>query len=125
MAPPQFIEKLFAGERCRPEKIWGLMERIWPRNTQRVSGYSIPEKSFRNRLGEIDIVAKYQDHLVICGVKSRSSGKIDSSLSVTLAERTKFRKLYEVSITRHPNKLRMHPRFDVTSIIFKKTMLQS
>ena len=83
-------------------------------------GYSILEKNFRHRLGEIDIVSEYEGHLVICEVKSRSSGKIDPSLSVTLAKHTKLRKLYEVSITRHPNKLRMHPRFDVTSIFLKK-----
>ena len=83
-------------------------------------GYSILERNFRHRLGEIDIVAEYEGHLVICEVKSRSSGKIDPSLSVTLAKRTKLRKLYEVFITRHPNKLKIQPRFDVISIIFQK-----
>ena len=83
-------------------------------------GYSILERNFRNRLSEIDIVDEYEGHLIICEVKSRSSGKIDPSLSVTLAKRTKLRKLYEVFITRHPNKLKMQPRFDVISIIFQK-----
>ncbi len=83
-------------------------------------GYSILERNFRHRLGEIDIVAEYKDHLVICEVKSRSSGKIDPSLSVTLAKRTKLRKLYEVFITRYPSKLRLQPRFDVISIIFQQ-----
>ena len=76
-------------------------------------GHSILERNFRHRLGKIDIVAEYEGHLVICEVKSRSSGKIDPSLFVILAKRTKHRKLYEVSITRHPNKLIMQPRFDV------------
>ena len=74
-------------------------------------GYSILERNFRHRLGEIDIVAEYEGHLVIYEVKSRSSSKIDPSLSVTLAKRTKLRKLYEVFITKHPNKLKMKPRF--------------
>ena len=39
-------------------------------------GYSILERNFRHRLGEIDILAEYEGHLVICEVKSRSSGKI-------------------------------------------------
>jgi len=53
-------------------------------------GYSILERNFRHRLGEIDIVAEYEGHLVICEEKSRSSGKIDPSLPVTLAKRTKL-----------------------------------
>jgi Holliday junction resolvase-like predicted endonuclease len=32
--------------------------------------YSILERDFRHRLGEIDIVAEFKDHLVICEVKS-------------------------------------------------------
>lgn len=83
-------------------------------------GYTILERNFRYRLGEIDIVAEYEGHLVICEVKSRSSGKIDLSHSATLAKHTKLRKLYEVFVTRHPNKLKMQPRFDVISIIFQK-----
>ena len=82
--------------------------------------YSILERNFRHRLGEIDIVAEYKYHLVNCEVKSRSSGNIDPSLSVTLAKRTKLRKLYEVFINQHPSKLRMQPRFDVISIIFQQ-----
>ena len=38
-------------------------------------GYIILERNFRHRLGEIDIVAEYEGQLVICEVKSRSSGK--------------------------------------------------
>jgi putative endonuclease len=38
-------------------------------------GYSILERNFRHRLGEIDIVAEYEGHLVICEAKSRPSGK--------------------------------------------------
>ena len=76
-------------------------------------GYSILERNFRHRLGEIDIVAEYEGHLVICEAKSRSSGKIVPSLFVILEKRTKHRKLYKVSITQHPNKLIMQPRFDV------------
>ena len=56
--------------------------------------YSILERDFRHRLGEIDIVAEFKDHLVICEVKSRSRGNIAPSLSVTLEKRTKLRKLY-------------------------------
>ena len=82
--------------------------------------YSIPERNFGHHLGEIDIVAEYEGHLIICEVKSRSSSKIDPSLSVTLAKRIKLRKLYEVFITRHPNKLKMQTCFDVISIIFQK-----
>ena len=82
-------------------------------------GYSILGRNFRHRLGEID-VAEYKGLLVVCEVKSSSNDKTDPSLSVTLAKRTKLRKLYEVFITRHPNKLKMQPRFDVISIIFKK-----
>ena len=83
-------------------------------------GYTILERNFRYRLGEIDIVAEYEGRLVICEVKSRSSGKLDLPLSINLAKRTKLRKFYEVFITGHPNKLRMQPRFDVISIIFQK-----
>ena len=52
-------------------------------------GYSILERNIRHRLGEIDIVAEYEGHPIICEVKSRSSGKIDPSLFVILAKRTK------------------------------------
>ena len=82
-------------------------------------GYSILGRNFRHRLGEID-VAEYEGLLVVCEVKSSSNDKIDPSLSVTLAKSTNLRQLYEVFITRHPNKLRMQPRFEVISIIFQK-----
>ena len=82
-------------------------------------GYSILERNFRHRLGEID-VAEYEGLLVVCEAKSSSNDKIDPSLLITLAKRTKLRKLYEIFITRHPNKLKVQPRFDVISIIFQK-----
>ena len=82
-------------------------------------GYSILGRNFRHRLGEID-VAEYKGLLVVCEVKSSSNDKIDPSLSVTLAKRTKLRRFCEVFIAEHPNKLKMQPCFDVISIIFQK-----
>ena len=76
-------------------------------------GYNILERNFRHRLGEIDIVAEYEGHLVICEVKSRSSGKIDPSLFGYSGEAHQTQKTLRSIHYRHPNKLKMQPRFDV------------
>ena len=48
------------------------------------SGYRIVERNHRSRMGELDIIAEYEEFLVFCEVKTRrGTGVPHPSLSVT------------------------------------------
>jgi putative endonuclease len=55
------------------------------------AGYRILARNYRNRLGEIDIIAKDGDTLVFAEVKSRRSNRFGSpKLAVTTAKQRKM-----------------------------------
>ncbi len=54
------------------------------------SGYRIVERNHRSRLGELDIIAEYEEFIVFCEVKTRrGTGGPHPSLSVTAKKNCK------------------------------------
>jgi len=81
------------------------------------NGYQIIEQNYRNRLGEIDIIAKDGDTIVFVEVKSRRTNRFGHpKQAVTPAKQRKISKvaLYYLKTTRQLNR---SGRFDVVSIL--------
>ncbi|MCP4689947.1 MAG: YraN family protein [Desulfobacterales bacterium] len=81
-------------------------------------GYKILERNYRNKLGEIDIIAKEKGSIVFVEVKARKSNRFGPpKLAVTLDKQRKISKtaLYYLKTT---NQFRVKARFDVVSIRF-------
>lgn len=79
------------------------------------AGYSILQRNYHTRYGEIDIVAAYDGFLAFIEVKSR--GKKAISLPREAVTPSKQKKLIDsalVYLADHPSKLQ--PRFDVIEI---------
>jgi putative endonuclease len=56
-------------------------------------GYAVIQRNFRTKYGELDIVARYGELVVIIEVKTRKDAEFaDASDSVTSAKRKKIRK---------------------------------
>lgn len=80
-------------------------------------GYKILERNYRNRLGEIDIVASHQGRIVFVEVKMRRSLRFGSpKLSVTP---TKQRKISMVALSYLKTRYTIDTpaRFDVVSVL--------
>lgn len=57
-------------------------------------GYKILEENFRTSIGEIDIIAKYKNYIVIIEVKRRISGTFgEPTQAVNHRKQTKLKKL--------------------------------
>lgn len=81
-------------------------------------GYRILEKNYRNRLGEIDLIAKDKDILCFIEVKTRYSDKF--GLPEEAITPVKKRHIFKVALAylkRH-NLLDNNARFDVVSVIY-------
>lgn len=61
------------------------------------NGYQIIERNFRNKLGEIDIIAREGDVVSFIEVKSRNSEQFGSALEAI--NKRKMRKLSQVALT--------------------------
>ena len=78
-------------------------------------GYEILEQNFRCKLGELDIVAKMNEYLVFCEVKTKRDPKFHPSYSIT---QKKMKKLHQLGLF-YMSSRRLHqlqPRFDVLAI---------
>ena len=81
----------------------------------RRKGYRVVERSFRTRLGEIDLIVAKDNTLVFCEVKTRLTKKYGEPFeAVTLNKQKRLRKLAELYITSHVTDFNY--RFDVVSI---------
>ena len=87
-------------------------------------GYEILDKNFRNRNGEIDIVAKDNDYIVICEVKFRGdSAKGDPLEAIDFRKQRKlsFMAAYYLSVKGYGNDVPV--RFDVVAIDGQKQVV--
>ena len=82
-------------------------------------GYRIKEKNFKNKLGEIDIVAKDKDTVCFIEVKTRTSEAF--GLPLEAVSRAKQRKLSQMALSylKSKNLLDERARFDIISLIKK------
>ena len=83
--------------------------------------YQIVSRNFYSAFGEIDIVCLYQDTLIFCEVKTRTSTQLNhekAMLSVSLSKQEKIKKTAQSFLTSHPEYDSFFTRFDVISILY-------
>ena len=79
-------------------------------------GYSIFERNYRSRIGEIDIVVEHREYFVFCEVKMfRNRTGLHPSLSVTAKKIEKLRMLGEHYLSQK-HLMHLQPRFDVIAV---------
>ena len=79
-------------------------------------GYSIVERNYRSRIGEIDIVAEHREYLVFCEEKTyRNRTGLHPSLSVTAKKIEKLGMLGEHYLSQK-HLMHLQPRFDVIAV---------
>lgn len=81
-------------------------------------GYKILEKNFRNRFGEIDIIAKDKDTLCFVEVKSRSTDEFGSPFeSIVFRKQKKMARLAFSYLKKERISFEIKARFDVIAAV--------
>lgn len=84
---------------------------LWLEN----NGYSIVERNYHSRYGEIDIIARDSQYIVFVEVKTRASGSMVSGVeAVTLSKRQKLLLTAQTYILK--SQCTLQPRFDVAAV---------
>ncbi len=81
------------------------------------NNYSILERNYSNKLGEIDIIASFQDELIFIEVKTRTNTKFgDPAEAVTITKQKQVIKVAQQYIAKHDFYDKCI-RFDVIAIL--------
>lgn len=86
-------------------------------------GYTIIERNYRSKIGEIDIIAKKNKIIIFIEVKTRDSIHANHFLpeqSVNFRKQSKLRKLGEIYINWHNYAENQEWQIDIISIILDK-----
>lgn len=79
-------------------------------------GFTLVERNFRCRLGEIDLVMLHERRLVFVEVRSRTNRFVSAAESVDFRKQRKLARAAGFFLLRHPA-FRHHPvRFDVVAL---------
>ena len=85
-------------------------------HTYERSGYALVARNWRCELGELDLVLRRRDLIVVCEVKARSGAAFGGGYeSVTWSKRRKLRTLAETFVERNGMQA-ARVRFDVASV---------
>ncbi len=79
-------------------------------------GYRILERNYRNRLGEIDLIARDNETLVFVEVKTRRSGSYGSPRLAITAQKRKKLSITALAYLKHTGQINCKARFDVVLI---------
>ncbi len=80
-------------------------------------GVEIIARNFRRRLGELDVVAREQDTLLIIEVRQRSSNKFGgAAASVDVRKQVKLQRAAALFLHHRPDLARLRVRFDVIAV---------
>ena len=85
-------------------------------------GYRILAKNFRNRFGEIDIIAQDKDELVFVEVKTRTSDNFGTPEEAVNAKKLRKIMLVASEFMSEQGLEDVQPRFEVISIVDGKTL---
>lgn len=91
--------------------LWAELLTIW---YLRLCGYRLVEKRCRTPVGEIDIIAKYQDLIAIVEVKARRGGDNDEVLSTKQMKR--ISKASSYALAKMPEFVNYSVRFDLVIV---------
>jgi putative endonuclease len=80
-------------------------------------GVEILDRNFRRRLGELDIVARERDTLIIVEVRMRASNEFGgAAASVDYRKRAKLQRAAACLLQRRPELRELRVRFDVIAV---------
>jgi putative endonuclease len=83
----------------------------------RAQGLEILQRNYRRRLGELDIVARGSDVLVVAEVRSRASDAFGgAAASVGWRKRARITRAAQALLQHHPEIARLPVRFDVVLV---------
>lgn len=83
--------------------------------------YKIVDQNYRCRLGEIDIVAFFNNTMIFCEVKTRRHKEFGEPFeSITKTKQNRLRRLAEYYILSNKDLKNLNFRFDVVSILMNK-----
>ncbi|MFC9945264.1 YraN family protein [Streptomyces pratensis] len=85
------------------------------------AGMTVLDRNWRCRAGEIDIVARDGDAVVVCEVKSRRAGSFEHPMeAVTPAKADRLRRLAEIWLHRHGGPPPGGVRIDLIGVILPR-----
>ncbi|MFD4034020.1 YraN family protein [Streptomyces sp. NBC_01102] len=85
------------------------------------AGMSVLQRNWRCRTGEIDIVARDGDAVVVCEVKTRRAGSFEHPMeAVTPAKADRLRRLAEVWLDRHGGPPPGGVRIDLVGVVLPR-----
>ncbi|RPK82183.1 hypothetical protein EES45_09845 [Streptomyces sp. ADI97-07] len=85
------------------------------------AGMSVVQRNWRCRMGEIDIVARDGDAVVVCEVKTRRAGSFEHPMeAVTPAKADRLRRLAEIWLDRHGGPPPGGVRIDLVGVILPR-----
>lgn len=85
------------------------------------AGMSVLQRNWRCRTGEIDIVARDGDAVVVCEVKTRREGPFEHPMeAVTPAKADRLRRLAEVWLDRHGGPPPGGVRIDLVGVVLPR-----
>ena len=104
---------------------WGEIAENHAAQLLKKNGYKVLEKNFRNKVGEIDIIAQEEDTLVFVEVKARRSRKFGLPAEAVNARKLyKIRRVGEYYLMTHPDSPQKQ-RIDVVAIEVQGDMVKS
>lgn len=99
------------------KNIYGKKNEIIASNFLKQKGYKILEMNYKNKIGEIDIIAKDKDYLVFVEVKARFSRMFgDPTEAVNTTKQNKIRAVASVYLMQK-RKTEANCRFDVIAVL--------
>ena len=97
--------------------IYGKKSEIIASQFLKKKGYKIIETNYKNKIGEIDIIAKDKDYLVFVEVKARMSRAFgDPAEAVDLKKQQKIRDVAQLYLIK-TGKTEKNCRFDVVALL--------
>ena len=85
-------------------------------------GYRILAKNFRNRFGEIDIIAQDKDEVVFIEVKTRKNDNFGTPAEAVNEQKLRKITMVASDFMREQGLENIQPRFEVVSILTNKTL---
>lgn len=85
-------------------------------------GYRILAKNFRNRFGEIDIIAQDGDEIVFIEVKTRKNDNFGTPAEAVNEQKLRKITMVAADFMREQGLENIQPRFEVVSIVTNKTL---
>lgn len=95
---------------------FGKQSELLASNYLRLSGYNILELNYRNRIGEIDIIARDGAVLVFIEVKSRKTARFGSPKNAVTPRKQRKISRTALAYLKKTRQLNSKARFDVVAI---------